>query len=86
MNEAKRTGAPANWARVRDDLEGYYTETDPETAEVRTVHGQYTHSADSVGPDPDVEGDYTGTDHGDGEPPTVHEAKARMGNYPKAEH
>ena len=70
----------------RDDLEGRYTETDPEVPETRTVHGQYTHASGVGGPDPRIEGEYVGLERQGGTPPSVHESVLRHGNYPKAEH
>lgn len=46
----------------RDYLEGRYTEADPETATLRTVHGQYTESGSHHGSDPLEQGHYTNVD------------------------
>lgn len=84
-SDDKDSDTAGNAAPDRDDLEGAYTQTDPETPETRTVHGQYTESDGHEGPDPSVEGTYIGADH-DGEEPLVRSSKTRHGNYPKAEH
>jgi hypothetical protein len=68
----------------RDGVEGTYTQTAPETAEPRAVHGQYT-EAGGEGPDPSVEGTYIGAER-EGHEPLVRDAALRHGNYPKAEH
>ena len=46
----------------RDDLEGGYTDVDEEGPHVRTVHGQYTETAEYPGPEPVTEGSYVDTD------------------------
>jgi len=70
--------------RERDELEGHYTQVDPEAPEQRQVHGQYTEHG-GIGPDADVSGTYVGADH-DGEEPLVRSTHQRGGNYPKADH
>ncbi|MFF2053906.1 hypothetical protein ACFVU2_20035 [Leifsonia sp. NPDC058194] len=69
----------------RDQVEGHYTETDPEAATERTVHGQYTETEGHTGPDDDVVGAYVGTER-DGQEPLVRSAHQRIGNYPRTEH
>lgn len=69
----------------RDALEGRYTQAEPEAAESRTVHGQYTEGEGHSGPDPEVSGAYVGTQL-DGKPPMVRSTHQRIGNYPQAEH
>ncbi|WP_374008525.1 hypothetical protein [Leifsonia sp. LS-T14] len=68
----------------RDNLEGRYTQAEPETAEIRKVHGQYTEEA-GAGPEPDAVGTYVGAER-EGKEPLVRSTHQRMGNYPKAEH
>jgi hypothetical protein len=43
----------------RDHLEGRFTESGPETANPRTVHGQYTESESYDGPDSLKQGHFT---------------------------
>jgi len=66
----------------RDHVEGRYTETDPETANPRTVHGQYTESDQHEGPDTQAQGHYTNVD--DHEQPR--DTSERSGNFTRAEH
>jgi hypothetical protein len=68
----------------RDAVEGRYTQTQPEVAESRIVHGQYT-EREGAGPEPDVAGTYVGAER-DGSEPLVRSTHQRSGNYPKAEH
>lgn len=70
----------------RDSREGRYTQAEPEGPEGRTVHGQYTESADNPGLDDDSEGLYVGTEGVGEREPKVGDTHARHGNYPKAEH
>lgn len=72
-------------AQKRDMVEGRYTQADPETAEGRVVHGQYTEGEGHAGPETEVVGAYVGTQR-EGKPPIVRSAHQRMGDYPKAEH
>lgn len=67
----------------RDDLEGRYTQSDPEVPEPRGVHGQYT-ERESEGPQPDVLGTYIGTER-EGTEPLVRSTHQRIGNYPASE-
>lgn len=67
----------------RDELEGRYTQADPEVPEQRQVHGQYT-ERDGAGPDTNVSGTYVGVAH-QGAKPLVRSTHQRIGNYPKAE-
>lgn len=69
---------------TRDDVEGAYTRSEPETPEPRRVAGQYT-EVDGHGPDPEVVGTYIGAER-EGEEPLVRPSTLRHGNYPKAEH
>lgn len=69
----------------RDALEGRYTQVEPEVAEGRVVHGQYTEGEGHTGPDPEIAGAYVGTQR-DGKPPIVRSTHQRIGNYPQAEH
>jgi hypothetical protein len=71
-------------ASARDDLEGKYTQIEPEAAEPRTVPGQYT-EAGGEGPDPSIVGTYIGAER-EGRPPLVRSSTLRHGNFPKAEH
>ena len=45
----------------RDALEGRYTQAAPETAEGRTVHGQYTEGEGHPEPDTEIAGAYVGS-------------------------
>lgn len=67
----------------RDELEGRYTQADPQTADSRSVHGQYTEEA-GAGPKEDDLGTYVGAER-DGSDPLVRNTRQRIGNYPKAE-
>ncbi|HEY2556979.1 MAG TPA: hypothetical protein VGI08_07720 [Diaminobutyricibacter sp.] len=60
----------------REHEEGFYTETDPEAPELRTVHGQYTETEEGA-PDPLIEGEYTGSDLNE----EVVDASAEQGDY-----
>lgn len=71
-------------ARERDNVEGRYTQAEPETAEGRIVHGQYTES-EGHGPDPETAGAYVGSQR-DERPPLVRSTHQRSGDYPRAEH
>lgn len=68
----------------RDDLEGRYTQAEPQTAESRNVHGQYTEE-EGAGPDEGVVGTYVGAER-EGSEPLVRSSHQRIGNYPQAEH
>ncbi|WP_158862485.1 hypothetical protein [Leifsonia sp. AG29] len=68
----------------RDAVEGRYTQREPEIAEPRNVHGQYT-EREGAGPEPDVAGTYVGAER-EGSKPLVRSTHQRSGNYPKAEH
>jgi len=68
----------------RDDVEGRYTQTEPQTAGYRNVHGQYTEEA-GAGPEAGVVGTYVGAER-EGREPLVRSSHQRVGNYPKAEH
>jgi hypothetical protein len=46
----------------RENLEGTYTESNGEGPEVRTVHGQYTETAEFAGPEAETEGSYVDSD------------------------
>lgn len=70
-------------ARERDVVEGRYTQAEPETAEGRIVHGQYTES-EGHGPDPETAGAYVGSQR-DERPPVVRSTHQRSGDYPRAE-
>lgn len=69
---------------ARDDLEGKYTQIAPESAEPRTVPGQYTESG-GEGTDPSIVGTYIGAER-EGSAPLVRSSRMRHGNFPKAEH
>jgi hypothetical protein len=71
-------------ASERDGLEGKYTQVEPETAEPRTVAGQYTESG-GTGPDATVIGTYIGAER-DGRGPLVRSSRMRHGNFARAEH
>ena len=60
----------------REREEGFYTESDSEPPEVRTVHGQYTET-EAGAPDPLIEGEYTETDLNE----EVVDASAEQGDY-----
>ncbi|WP_374008465.1 hypothetical protein [Leifsonia sp. LS-T14] len=68
----------------RDDLEGRYTQAEPQTAESRKVHGQYSEES-GAGPEAGFVGTYVGAER-DGSGPMVRSSTQRSGNYPKAEH
>ena len=72
-------------AEERDQVEGHYTQKEPEAAELREVHGQYTESEGHPGPESDIVGAYVGSERA-GEQPLVRSSHLRSGNYPKAEH
>lgn len=67
----------------RDELEGRYTQAEPQTAGSRNVHGQYTEEA-GAGPEEEALGTYVGTER-DGSNPLTRSTHQRAGNYPKAE-
>jgi hypothetical protein len=69
----------------RDLVEGRYTQAQPETADLREVHGRYTGTAEDLPAESEDLGAYVGAQH-DGEPPLVRSTHQRIGNYPKAEH
>ncbi|NEN04679.1 hypothetical protein G3T36_02235 [Diaminobutyricibacter tongyongensis] len=71
-------------ASARDDLEGKYTQIEPEAAEPRAVPGQYTESG-GEGPDPSIVGTYIGAER-DGHAPLVRSSRMRHGDFAKAEH
>jgi len=70
---------------ARDLVEGRYTQAEPETAEVRGVHGRYTGTAEDVPEESEDLGAYVGAQH-DGLPPVVRSTHQRIGNYPRSEH
>jgi hypothetical protein len=64
------------------EVEGRYTETDPEQPTVRKVRGEYTRAAVSPEPEPDHEGKYTDrAEHAPGMSPSGHH-----GHYVESEH
>ncbi|MFP3464831.1 hypothetical protein [Leifsonia sp. SIMBA_070] len=69
----------------RDLVEGRYTQAEPETADLRKVHGRYTGTAEDDPIETEELGAYVGAQH-DGEPPLVRSTHQRIGNYPRAEH
>lgn len=71
-------------ANERDLVEGRYTQREPEAADVRAVHGQYTEGSGHPGPDPEEVGAYVGSEREDA-PPIVRSAHQRIGDYPKSE-
>jgi hypothetical protein len=62
--------------RDREHEEGFYTETDSEGPEERTVHGQYTETEKGA-PDPLIKGEYTETEKNE----EVVDASAEQGDY-----
>ncbi|WP_400994488.1 hypothetical protein [Agromyces sp. GXQ0307] len=63
-----------------DDVEGTYTEVDGESAQPRTVEGEYTRT-NGVDDDESVVGDYTSTE----EHPETHPASEEHGDYARSE-
>ena len=74
-------GDPAVDGLGRDDLEGGYTDVDEEVPHVRTVHGQYTETAEYPGPETVTEGSYVDRD---GSEEVL--AADEQGEYTEADH
>lgn len=70
-------------ASARDELEGKYTQIEPEPAEPRTVPGQYTES-NGEGTDPSIVGTYIGAER-EGHAPLVRSSRMRHGDFVKSE-
>ena len=71
-------------ASARDEVEGKYTQIEPEPAELRTVPGEYTESG-GEGTDPSIVGTYVGAER-EGHTPLVRSSRMRHGDFARTEH